>query len=68
MNNKDTRIVDIKPLATPNELAKIYPVSDELSKKISESRKIVENILKGEDHRLLAIVVCCFIYDREALL
>ena len=68
MSNKDTRIVDIKPLATPNEIAKLYPVSDELSKKISESRRIVENILKGNDHRLLAVVGPCSIHDPDAAL
>ena len=68
MSNKDTRIVDIKPLATPNEIAKIYPISDELSQQITESRRIVENILNGTDHRLLAVVGPCSIHDPDAAL
>ena len=48
MSNKDTRIVDISSLATPNEIANLYPVSPELSSQIEESRRTVENILSGK--------------------
>ena len=68
MSNKDTRIVDITSLATPNEIATLYPVSPELSSQIEESRRTVENILRGKDHRLLAIVGPCSIHDPEAAL
>ncbi len=68
MSNKDTRIVDISSLATPNEIANLYPVSPELSSQIEESRRTVENILSGKDHRLLAIVGPCSIHDPEAAL
>ena len=42
MSNKDTRIVDISSLATPNEIANLYPVSPELSSQIEESEELLK--------------------------
>ncbi len=55
-------------MATPNEIGRLYPVSEEMSENIHQSRKIVSDILTGKDQRLLAVVGPCSIHDTEAAL
>ena len=43
-------------LITPDQLAEKLPVSDKALAEIKASRKIISDIIHGEDHRLL--VVC----------
>lgn len=68
MSNKDIRIRDISPLATPVEISTLYPVSEDMSERIHESRRIISDILSGRDQRLLAVVGPCSIHDPEAAL
>lgn len=53
-------------LITPDDLAKELPVSDKALSAISESRKIISDIIHGRDHRLLVICGPCSIHDIEA--
>jgi len=53
-------------LITPDDLAKELPVSDEALSAISESRKIISDIIHGRDHRLLVICGPCSIHDIDA--
>lgn len=64
----DIRISGIEPLVSPAELADRLPVSPELCAAISASRETVNNIIKGRDSRLLAIVGPCSIHDPGAAL
>lgn len=64
----DVRISQIDPFSSPDELSALYPVSEELTLSILESRKKVDAIIKGEDRRLLAIVGPCSIHDPIAAL
>jgi 3-deoxy-7-phosphoheptulonate synthase len=59
----DLRIQSAQALTTPRELLNELPAGDEHVRTVVEGRKTVERILRGEDHRLLAIVGPCSIHD-----
>lgn len=56
------------PMPTPAELSQAHPITDEVADRISNSRRQIENILTGEDDRLLVIVGPCSVHDTEAAL
>lgn len=68
MDNKvmDTRIKSYKQLVPPLQVREEYPASDAVRKLVIQSRKEVEDILKGDDQRLLVISGPCSIHDEEA--
>jgi 3-deoxy-7-phosphoheptulonate synthase len=66
--NIDIRIQAVEPLVSPQELARQYPVSDQLTDIIHVSRQSVNDIILGKDSRLLAIVGPCSIHDPAAAL
>jgi len=53
-------------LITPDDLARELPVSETALSAISESRKIISDIIHGRDHRLLVICGPCSIHDIDA--
>ena len=55
-------------LFSPLELVDRIPRSDAAAKTVSESRKIVENILSGKDERLMVITGPCSVHDEEVAL
>ena len=63
---QDLRIKSLKHLPSPNMIASEYPIKEELSNHITEYRKTIENILNGQDNRLIAIVGPCSIHDEKA--
>ncbi|WP_320130330.1 3-deoxy-7-phosphoheptulonate synthase [uncultured Sphaerochaeta sp.] len=66
MSNVDIRIKKTESLATPDELIKQFPVDEATANSINISRQTVNDIIKGKDHRLLAIVGPCSIHDTKA--
>ncbi|GAJ75129.1 2-keto-3-deoxy-D-arabino-heptulosonate-7-phosphate synthase I alpha [Vibrio sp. JCM 18905] len=50
----------------PAELGSVHPITDDVADRIAQSRRQIENILSGEDDRLLAIVGPCSVHDTEA--
>lgn len=65
-NVNNVHISSEKVLITPDDLAKELPVSDKALTAISESRKIISDIIHGRDHRLLVICGPCSIHDIDA--
>ncbi len=55
-----------KVLITPDDLAKELPVSEKALSAITDSRKIISDIIHGRDHRLLVICGPCSIHDIDA--
>jgi 3-deoxy-7-phosphoheptulonate synthase len=53
-------------LISPAELAKEFPATESLNLLVSESRKIVEDILQHKDKRMLMIVGPCSIHDEKS--
>lgn len=66
--NQDVRIRTVESLKTPDQIAALLPLSDELRDRISGYRNQVNRIIKGEDERLLAVVGPCSIHDTQAAL
>lgn len=66
--SQDVRICRIDDLRTPEEISSLVPLSDADQKAICSYREAVENIIKGNDKRLLAIVGPCSIHDPDAAL
>jgi len=53
-------------LITPAELKRELPLTDKARKTVAEGRLAIENILRGNDHRLLVVVGPCSIHDLDA--
>ena len=65
---QDVRIKNIEKLSTPREIAELCPLSDKDREMILSFRKSVNDIIYGNDRRLLAIVGPCSIHDPKAAL
>ncbi len=65
---QDVNIIETSPLIPPIELKREFPVSAVLSDHVCQSRSIVEDILTGNDHRVIAIVGPCSIHNTEMAL
>ena len=55
-------------LSLPSQLKAQYPLSATLAQQISKHRQTIQNILSGQDHRLMVITGPCSIHDPIALL
>lgn len=64
--SQDTRISEILPLRSPDQLAFQLPLTEADSAAILSYRTAVNRIIKGEDDRLLAIIGPCSIHDPKA--
>lgn len=64
----DLRIGNIKPLISPAVLSYQLPASEKASEVVATARQASENILKGNDDRLLVVVGPCSIHDTGAAL
>ncbi len=64
----ELRTQALGPMPTPAELSQAHPITDEVADRIAHSRRQIENILTGEDDRLLVIVGPCSVHDPEAAL
>jgi len=62
----DVRIDDISPLISPALLLEELPITETVSDMVRNSRKAVENIIKGKDYRMLVVVGPCSIHDTKA--
>lgn len=61
-------VESLETLITPEQLKAELPISDAAAATISESRKVIRNILDGNDHRLFVVVGPCSIHDVDAAL
>jgi 3-deoxy-7-phosphoheptulonate synthase len=59
----DTRIKGIVELPPPKELIKQFPLSEKVEELVCSSRKVIRDIIKGSDKRLLVVVGPCSIHD-----
>jgi len=62
----DVNIESFKTLTSPAAIKEELPVSDAAADTVIQGRKDVENILNGEDKRLLVIAGPCSIHDTKA--
>ena len=64
----DTRIRNMRPLASPWVLSDELPLSESSSRRVVEFRETIARIMHDEDPRLLVVVGPCSIHDPEAAL
>ncbi len=64
----DLRITGLNPLISPAVLAYYLPLNEQASELVASARVQADEILRGEDDRLLAIVGPCSIHDPQAAL
>ena len=64
----DARIVGYRPLIPPAILIEELPLTEHASHTISRGRRAAEQIIQGQDDRLLVIVGPCSIHDPKAAL
>ncbi len=62
----ELRTQRVGSLITPHTLAEEFPISQEVAENVTASRKRIEQILSGQDPRLLVIVGPCSIHDIDA--
>lgn len=62
----ELRTARVDSLITPQALADEFPISAEVAENVTASRKRIEQILSGQDPRLLVIVGPCSIHDIDA--
>jgi len=62
----DVRIGKLEPLISPAVLSYYLPISEKAMQVVSDAREVCENILKGQDDRLLVVVGPCSIHDTKA--
>lgn len=62
---ENINISSFKPLISPREIKRLYPPTEQILEHIERSRKVIQNILEGEDSRFLVIVGPCSIHSKE---
>lgn len=62
----ELRTARIESLITPADLIARLPLSEPVAQHITDSRKRIEKILRGQDSRLLVIIGPCSIHDPDA--
>ncbi len=65
-NTDDLRIKDIKKVAPPNEVHEAFPITEEATRTVFETRRDIHNILEGKDDRLLVVAGPCSVHDPDA--
>ncbi|HHJ19359.1 MAG TPA: 3-deoxy-7-phosphoheptulonate synthase, partial [Gammaproteobacteria bacterium] len=64
----DLRISAIKEVSTPDEVRAESPLTEAASETVYHARHAIQNILRGDDDRLLVIVGPCSVHDPKAAL
>ncbi|MFV0533593.1 MAG: 3-deoxy-7-phosphoheptulonate synthase [Cumulibacter sp.] len=67
-NTENLRVRQIQPLPTPREIREELPLPDDAADLVARSRKESQEVLRGEDDRLLVVVGPCSAHDPEAVL
>src|SRR5690242_9465519 len=65
---QDIHVAAAEPLIAPRALKDELPLDEELVRFVYDSRETVRRVLKGDDRRLMFIVVPCSIHDPAAAL
>ncbi len=62
----DLRILEMNEVSSPTQVLEEFPLSDEASTCVYESRSEIQKIFHGEDDRLVVVVGPCSIHDPVA--
>lgn len=62
----DLRILEIKEVSPPDQVHAEFPITDNATETIFDTRNAIHHILHGQDDRLLVIIGPCSIHDPKA--
>ena len=62
----DLRILEIKEVSPPDQVHTEFPITDNATETIFDTRNAIHHILHGQDDRLLVIIGPCSIHDPKA--
>lgn len=62
----ELRTTKIETMPTPAEVEAGAPICNSVAQHVADARRQIENILTGQDNRLLAVVGPCSIHDTQA--
>lgn len=65
IRTNNLKISSITPIIAPTDLRQVFPLSEQASQFVSDSRSHIKNILQGKDHRLMVVVGPCSIHDPD---
>ncbi len=68
LKTDDLRIESIKAVTPPAEILEEIPISSNAAKTVFNTRTAIQNIISGNDKRLLVIAGPCSIHDTDAAL
>jgi len=65
-STEDLRVRAMSPIVAPEDLKRVFPLTDASSEFVARSRKQILELLYGRDRRLLAVVGPCSVHDPVA--
>jgi len=68
VKTNNLKVKSITPIIAPTDLRQVFPISEQSSACVSESRAAISKILRGEDKRLMVVVGPCSIHDTKGAL
>ncbi|WP_224982464.1 3-deoxy-7-phosphoheptulonate synthase [Geomonas agri] len=68
IKTNNLKVKSITPIIAPSDLRQVFPISEQSSACVSESRAAISSILRGEDKRLMVVVGPCSIHDPKGAL
>ena len=63
---EDLRVKGYRPLMTPAALTSELPITETVNRTVVNGRESIQNILAGQDRRMMVIVGPCSIHDKKA--
>lgn len=68
MKTYDIHVEQFIPLISPEELKKKVPISEKATRTVIEGRRVIQDIIRKKDRRLLVITGPCSIHEEKAAL
>ncbi|GAB4275283.1 MAG: 3-deoxy-7-phosphoheptulonate synthase [Deferrisomatales bacterium] len=65
---EDLRVRALSPIVAPEDLKRVFPLTEEAAEFVASARRQILDILRGADHRLMAVVGPCSIHDAASAL
>lgn len=63
---QDLRVLRMEPLPTPTEVLSEHPLPQHLAELVDRSRREIQEVLRGDDDRLVVVVGPCSVHDPDA--
>jgi 3-deoxy-7-phosphoheptulonate synthase len=68
VQTNNLKVTKVSPIIAPIQLKQVFPLSEDASNFVNDSRTTIKNILSGQDKRIMAVIGPCSIHDADAAL